>query len=56
MMVYIITEFRDSSLSQSEVKVGGDWFCHPLHPKTSSKKPTQDRVNMFRITPVKIGR
>ena len=40
-MVYVIIKFHDSSLSQSEVKVGADFTPSTSHPKTKSKKPTQ---------------
>ena len=38
MMVHIIKKFRDSSFSQSEVKL---WSSQP---KTQSKNPSQNRV------------
>ena len=40
-MVYVIIKFHDSSLSQSEVKVGADFTPSTFHPKTKSKKLTQ---------------
>ena len=40
-MVYVIIKFHDSSLSQSEVKVGADFTPSTFHPKTKSKKPSQ---------------
>ena len=44
MKVYVITKFRDSSFSQSEVKVGGaGQFC-PHYLKTKAIKPNQNRV------------
>ena len=49
-MLYIITKFRDSRFSQSEVKAEGRQFCPPPKKtktktkKPRSKKPTQNRV------------
>ena len=45
MMVYIIRKFCDSSLSQSEVKVGKILQPPPPYPdpKTSSENPAQNR-------------
>ena len=40
MMVYIVTKYNDSSFSQSEIKVGGNF---PPHQETSSKKSTQNK-------------
>ena len=43
-MLYIITKFRDSEFSQSEVKVGGSFASPPEHSEARSKKPTQNMV------------
>ena len=44
-MVYIIRKFCDSSLSQSEIKVGKILQPPPPYPdpKTSSENPAQNR-------------
>ena len=47
MKVYVITKFRDSSFSQSEVKVGGGGgrgSFAPHYLKTKAIKPNQNRV------------
>ena len=44
-MVCIITAFPDSSLSQSDINVGGSFA--PSHSKIKPKKPNQKRVIDF---------
>ena len=44
IMLYIITKFRDSEFSQSEVKVGGSFASPPEYSEARSKKPTQNMV------------
>ena len=49
-MVYIITKFRYSSSSYSEIKVGGGEgrSFAPIHPKIKSKKPPRTWLNTFK--------
>ena len=42
IMLYVITKLRDSSFSQSEVKIDP-----PSHTKARFKKPTQSRINLL---------
>ena len=45
MMVHIVTKFRDSSFSHSEVKVGGAVLLSFL-PKNEVEKATQNRFEV----------